>query len=191
MEINKWMGLTFLSIFLTGCIPAVFVAGGAAGAALSSDNRNLQTISDDTDTTHQANNLIQNDEALSKEAHITVTLFNGNALITGQAPNTDLQQRPEQLIKSLKKIHKIFNQVKIAEPIGAFTRSNDALITTNVKTRMLTTTDLKSSQFKIITEDGTVYIMGLATKEQARMAVNVASQSTGVKQVVKLIEYVS
>ena len=181
--------ITCLGVVISGCVPAVFMAGGATGAAISGDNRKMQTISDDTDTSFRANTLIQADKALSANAHITVTLFNGIALLTGQAPTERLQQRAEQLIKPLKKIRKIYNQIIIAEPLGAFTRSDDALITANVKTRMLTTTDLKSSHFKIITENGTVYIMGLTTRKQAQMAVDVARQSTGVKQVVKLLEY--
>jgi len=189
MMMKKLLLITCISAAVSGCVPAVFVAGGAAGAVISSDNRNMQTISDDTNIAYQANNLIQADKELSTKAHITVTVFNGMALITGQAPNTALQQRPEQLIQPLKKIRKVYNQVVLAEPLGAFARSDDALITTNVKTRMLTTTDLKSSQFKVVTENRTVYIMGLTTRKQAEMAVGVARQSNGVKQVVKLIEY--
>lgn len=189
MMMKKLLLMACMSTLVSGCFPAVFVAGGAAGAVISGDNRNMQTISDDTDIAYQANNLIQADKDLSTKAHVTVTIFNGIALITGQAPNAVLQQRPEQLIQPLKKIRKIYNQVMIDQPLGAFARSDDALITTNVKTRMLTTTDLKSSQFKIVTENGTVYIMGLTTRKQAEIAVAVARQSTGVKQVVRLLEY--
>lgn len=188
--VKKLLVIVCIGAAVSGCIPAVFVAGGAAGAALSHDNRNMQTISDDADTAFQANSAIQADRDLANKAHVTVTVFNGIALITGQAPTAALQQRAETLIQPLKKIRKIYNQVAIAEPLGAFARSDDALITTNVKTRMLTTTDLKSNQFKIVTEDKVVYIMGLTTRKQAQMAVDVARQSSGVKQVVKLIEYI-
>lgn len=187
--LKKLIFIAGMGVVVSGCIPAVFVAGGAAGAAITNDNRKMQTISDDTDTAYQANNLIQADKELASKTHINVTMFNGTVLMTGQAPTAALKQKAETTIQPLKKIRKIYNQIAIAEPIGAFARSDDALITTNVKTRMLTTTDLKSNQFKIVTENSVVYIMGLTTRKQADMAVEVARHSSGVKQVVKLIEY--
>ncbi len=190
MMMKKLIFILGMSAAISGCVPAVFVAGGAAGAAITGDNRKMQAISDDTDIAYRANNLIQADKELANKTHISVFLFNSVALMTGQAPTIQLKQRAEQAIKSLQGINQIYNQVAIAQPIGTFTRSNDALITANVKTRMLTTTDLKSNQFKIATENGTVYIMGLTTRKQADMAVNTARQSTGVKQVIKLIEYI-
>lgn len=188
-NIKKLILLGCVSAMVTGCVPAVFVAGGAAGAAIGGDNRSVQRISDDTDMAYRANNLIQANQTLAEQTHINVTVFDGIALMTGQAPNEKLKQEAEALVKSVKNIKKVYNQVRIGENTGAFARSQDGLITTNVKTRMLTTTDLKSNQFKIVTEDGVVYIMGLTTRQQADIAADVASHSSGVKQVVKLIVY--
>ena len=53
---------------------------------------------------------------------------------------------------------------------------------------MLTTSGLHSTEIKVITEDGVVYLMGILTPEQIELAVSVARQVDGVREVVKVFE---
>jgi osmotically-inducible protein OsmY len=55
---------------------------------------------------------------------------------------------------------------------------------------MVTTSNFKSSQVTIITEAGTVYLMGLVTKQAGHQAAEIARNVSGVKRVVKLFEYI-
>jgi osmotically-inducible protein OsmY len=68
-------------------------------------------------------------------------------------------------------------------------RSKDTWITTKVKANMLAEKNLNSGQIKVVTEDGAVYLMGIVTKHQSRVASDVARRVTGVKRVVTLFEY--
>jgi osmotically-inducible protein OsmY len=69
-----------------------------------------------------------------------------------------------------------------------YRRAQDVAITSAVKTKMFASRTLKSNNFKIVTEDGVVFILGAATPKQANLAVSIARESAGVKKVVKLIE---
>ena len=68
-------------------------------------------------------------------------------------------------------------------------RSKDAWITAKVRSAMLADFSLNSTQIKVTTEDGTVYLMGIVTERQASTVTDIAKQIRGVKRVVKLFEY--
>ena len=55
---------------------------------------------------------------------------------------------------------------------------------------MLSTKELKSTLVKVVTENDTVYLMGIVTENEAKMAVDVARNVEGVKRVVKIFEYI-
>lgn len=188
---KKILLLAILLIMLPGCLAGAFVAGGAAAGGLASDARTFEAITDDEDITHQANRQIAADQTLMQQVHIMAVSYNHVVLLVGQAPNAALREKAAQLVQKVPKIKRIFNEVTISEPTSALRRSKDAAITANVKTRMLTTTNLKSNHFKVVTEDGTVFLMGLSTRKQADIAGLVARSSEGVKKVVKLVEYIT
>jgi len=56
---------------------------------------------------------------------------------------------------------------------------------------MLTTKGLESGSIRVVTENTVVYLMGIATHEQANLAVNVARKINGVSKVVKVFRYIT
>jgi osmotically-inducible protein OsmY len=55
---------------------------------------------------------------------------------------------------------------------------------------MLTKKGLESGSIRIVTENRVVYLMGIATQEQASLAVDVARRINGVAKVVKIFQYI-
>ena len=181
--------LSFL--FLPGCIPAVFVAGAAAGGAIIYDHRSTQDMVDDRNVTFQTQNRLDNDKELREKAHISIATFNHIALLLGQAPNAELRNRAESIAKANSKIKMLYNEVTIEKPISDVARANDSWITTKVKTVLLAAPGLNSTNLKIITENGVVYLMGLTTRSQAQIATDQTRTVAGVQKVVKLFEYLN
>jgi osmotically-inducible protein OsmY len=70
-------------------------------------------------------------------------------------------------------------------------RSSDTLITGQVKASLVDTKDLFASAFKVVTERGTVYLMGRVTQKEASRATDVARSIDGVKKVVRVLEIIS
>jgi osmotically-inducible protein OsmY len=176
------------ALSLQGCIAGAFVAGGAAGGSMAYDKRTFTTMAEDQTITYKAERQLADNAQISTKAHIVVATFNHVVLLAGEAPTLAQKTAAENLVRSIPKVKKIYSQIIIGEPTSITTRSRDAVITANVKTRMLTTTNLKSSQFKILTENGTVYIMGISDSEESDIAATVARNSSGVKRVVKVVE---
>jgi len=174
---------------LQGCI---FIAGAAAGAAAVTivyDHRKLEKIMLDERTTKIATDKIRANEELSKNSHIEVNSFNQIVLLTGQAMTADLRAEAEAAVRTVPDVKKIYNQILIKGPASSFTQASDTWITAKIKTQMLATKGLKSSTIKVITENGTVYLMGLVNRPQAEMAVSIARQVSGVQRVIKIFQY--
>ena len=69
-------------------------------------------------------------------------------------------------------------------------RSNDSYLTSVVKSRFVTAQKFNPIHVKVITEAGTVYLMGMVTKREADDATQIARTTSGVKRVVRVFEYI-
>lgn len=181
----------FLASLLQGCIAAAAVVGVAAGGAIAADNRSFQNMSEDHKIVYNIEQKIHADDNLMKNSHIVVASYNRVVLLAGQVASDDLRSQAEQMTKDVPNIRRVFNEITVEPSTSMSRRSKDAAITANVKARLMATTNVSSRQVKVITENGTVYLMGTMTREQAGSAAKVAGTSTGVQKVVKLIEYVN
>lgn len=173
---------------LPSCV-AAFVAGAASGGLAVYDRRTIQTMWQDNDISYKIERKINIDDELYHRAHINVTCFDHVVLLTGQAPTPDLKARAQSIARSVPGSRKIYNEIELSGPTSSIARSNDSWVTTKVKTKMLAAKGLKSTQIKIVTENGTVYLMGTLSHQQADIAVNVARRVGGVQHVVTIFQY--
>jgi osmotically-inducible protein OsmY len=70
-------------------------------------------------------------------------------------------------------------------------RSSDALVTGQVRAALVDARDLVSSAFKVVTERGTVYLMGRVTEREAERATQIVRGVRGVQKVVRVFEIIS
>jgi osmotically-inducible protein OsmY len=174
---------------LTACIPAAFVAGASGGGAIIYDRRDMKTIYSDANIAQQVKFKIDENPTMKNNTDINVTSFNRVVLLTGSSTTPALRSRAVALAKTVPGIRRIYNQVKAHGLASLMTGASDGWITTKIKTGMVAERDLRSSQIKVITEKGVVYLMGIVNHHQADMAANVASHVDGVQKVVKIFEY--
>ncbi len=176
-----------LSAVLSACVPAAFVTGGAAGASITGDQRSFSTMTKDQSITQQIGTQINGNKALATQAHIVATAYQGNVLLMGQAPNESLREKAEAIAQNIKGVVKVYNEISIAEPTSGVVRSKDSWITTKAKSILLTTGGLRSNQLKVITENGTLFLIGSLPKDQIPLATNAARNIDGVQKVVTLV----
>ena len=60
-----------------------------------------------------------------------------------------------------------------------------------MKAALVDAQDLHANVIKVITESGTVYLMGLVSRREADRAAQVASRVAGVQRVVTVFEYIT
>lgn len=179
------------TLLLPACLPAAFVAGATAGGVVISDRRSLKTIVQDRKISCQALIQLNSEPALKAQSHIAVATFNGVVLLVGETNSPEHKQRAYELVKAVPHIRRINNEIVIGEALSTKESSADVWMTTKVKAAMMAEKGLNSTQIKVLTEDNTVYLMGLVTHHQAELAVEVARTVTGVRKVVTLFEYVN
>lgn len=173
---------------LQGCA-AVVVGGAATGVAVAHDRRTAGTIVDDESIEVKAMGALNADKDIRDQTHLNVTSYNNVVLMTGETSTRQQGLRAYQIVSGLDKVKKVHNETVVAAPSSFGSRSNDALLTSKVKTRMIATKGFDSTLVKIVSERGIVYLLGLVTRDEGNLAGEIARQTEGVQKVVKLFEY--
>ncbi|MBP6103969.1 MAG: BON domain-containing protein [Gammaproteobacteria bacterium] len=172
-------------------VQGCFVA--AAGAATTStavavDRRTAGTIVDDQAIELKAMYAIRQQRELWEKSHIHVLSYNNVLLLLGQTPTESFKQAAEQALQDIPKVRRIHNELSVTEPLPLGERSKDAWITTQIKTKLIGTKNLRAHHVKVVTEDRVVYLMGLTTPEEEMTATDIAQTVPGVEKVVQIFE---
>lgn len=185
---KRVLSLVIVALLLQGCIFVVGAAIGAAAATGVYDHRQMSYTLRDMKTANQIVKRIRANPDMRDNCHIEVTVFNGVVLLSGQTPTDEWRQQAGEIAKSADNVDKVYNQLTVEGPTSSLTRTSDSWITTKIRSLMLANQDLKSSSIKVITENGTVYLMGMVSASQADIAVDIARQVSGVQRVVKIFQ---
>lgn len=180
--------LTIVVGVLSGCV-GVMLGGAAGGASVINDPRTAGSQVEDESIELKAGNALHGQKDLAQQVHINVTSYNQVVLLSGEAPTEDMRTRVFELVKGIEKVRITHNEVTIAAPSPLTARTNDSWLTTSVKARIVGAKELNAIRIKVVTEAGTVYLLGLVTQQEADLAAQIASQTAGVQRVVKLFEY--
>jgi osmotically-inducible protein OsmY len=176
-----------LSTQLTACVPLV-VGGAAVGGSMAADRRTSGTYIEDQAIELKASKAIA--DSLKEKVHANITSFNRQVLITGEVSDDANKKKAESLVKPIENVASIKNYLEIAKNSSIGTRTNDAYITSKVKANFLKENKFAANYVKVVTETGTVYLLGLVTHKEADDAVEIARSINGVKAVVKVFEYI-
>lgn len=190
MRASYLLPLLLAASALSGCAAPVLMGAAAAGAvAVNQDERSAGTIAADETIELKAADIAERDAQLEQSAHLNFTCVNGVVLITGEAPASEPLEKVKAEIAKLDKVREVRNEVVIGPVSSMGSRSQDSWITTKVKSRMVAEKNLRTNRFKVITEQQTVYLMGVVTKHEGFVAATIARDIEGVKRVVKMFEY--
>jgi osmotically-inducible protein OsmY len=171
---------------LQGCFPLA-VTGVGAAALLASDRRTAGTYIEDEGIEIKA--LAALKPVNDRGSHANATSFNRRVLLTGEVATDELRKSAEEAVRALSNVSDVVNELQVAGPSSLASRGNDALVTSNVKLRMLNNKQFSVNHIKVVTEAGTVYLMGLVKPEEGDAAVEIARTTSGVGRVVKVFEY--
>lgn len=170
---------------LSGC--ALLVGGAAVGTVLmASDRRTSGAQIDDEAIELRAAARLR--EAFGDNTHINVTSYNRQVLMTGEVPSDGARQQAEQIVARVDNVRNIVNELVTMRPTSLAQRSNDVLITGKVRASFVDASDLQANAVKVVTERGTVYLMGRVTPREAERATQIARQIGGVHRVVRIFE---
>ncbi|MDH4456560.1 MAG: BON domain-containing protein [Candidatus Methylopumilus sp.] len=172
---------------LTACVP-VIVGGAVVGGSMAADRRTSGTYIEDQAIELKASKAIA--DSLKEKVHANITSFNRQVLITGEVWDEASKKKAESLVKPIENVISIQNYLVVGPSSSLSTRSSDAYLTSKIKTNFLTENKFSANYVKVVSENGTVYLMGLVTHKEANDAAEITRNLGGVKAVVKVFEYI-
>lgn len=173
---------------LQGCV-AVVVGGAVMGTLAATDRRTFGAQTEDKAIVLKGEIAIK--RVLGDAAHVNVNSFNRVALLTGEVADQEARAAAEKEVRAVQGVLNVQNEILISGISNFSSRSSDTLITTKVKASIIDTKDLYGSAFKVVTEAGTVFLMGRVTHREGDLAARVAAGVNGVRKVVKVYEYIT
>jgi len=172
---------------LQGCIAPVAVGVGS-GALMAADRRTNGAYIEDEAIENKALNEIAH--RYKDQVHVNVTSFNRRVLVSGEVPDAAIKAAVGKIVADTEAVAAVNNELVVSGLSSFASRSNDTLITSNVKTQFLASNKFKANHVKVVTENGTVFLLGLVCKPEADAATDIASAASGVERVVRLFEYI-
>ena len=173
---------------LQGCV-AVVVGGAVVGTLTATDRRTLGAQTEDKAIAFKGEIAVK--RVLGEGAHVNVNSFNRRALLTGEVADEKAKEAAEKEVRAIDGVLTVLNEIQISGLSNFSARSSDTVITTKVKASFVDTKDLYASASKVVTEAGTVYLMGRVTQREGNLAASVAAGVNGVRKVVKVFEYIT
>ena len=184
----KALGALLLVSTLGACAP-LMIAGVAGTAMVASDRRTSGAQLEDESIELRAQARIRDN--LGERVHVNVTSFNRQVLLTGEVTAEKDRQAVVQLVERIENVKAVVNELAVMPMSNLSERSNDLLIVAKVKASFVDSRDLFANAFKVVTERGTVYLMGRVTQREAKSATQLTRNVSGVNKVVRLFEIIS
>ncbi|MES2839571.1 MAG: BON domain-containing protein [Pseudomonadota bacterium] len=178
-----------LTVGLSACAPLI-VGGAVGGALVAVDRRTSGAQLDDQGIELRANNRLK-DELGDARARVAVTSYNRRVLLTGEAASEAVKTQITQLVSGVANVREVINELGVTSSPTFKERATDTLVTGRLKASLVDAKDLAASAFKVITERGTVYLMGRVTQREADRATDLARNTPGVSRVVRSFEIIT
>ena len=179
-----------LPIALGGC-PAAIVGGlaaaGGAGYAANQERGVGGSVDDFSIKTNiqsawmQANPLMQ--------TNLNITVYEGRTLLTGTAPNPEFKAQAKEIASRVAGVRAVYDEVEVGPPEGAWQGTQDAWITSRLRTELMFNANIRSVNYTIETVNKSVYLIGSARSQtELDEATTMARNTPDVKRVVSYVD---
>ncbi|MDO9314197.1 MAG: BON domain-containing protein [Burkholderiaceae bacterium] len=178
-----------MSTTLTGCFPLVLGGAMVGGTAVYTDRRTSGTQLEDEAIELKA--LSRNSEAIGSRGRVSVTSYSRLVLITGEVTSDADRALIEKTVSRVENVRSIVNELAIVKELPSSSIGTDAIVTGKVKASLIDSKDVLAQAVKVVTERGTVYLMGRVTEREAMRAAEITRGVSGVQKVVRVFEIIS
>ena len=171
---------------LPACAPLVVGGMAATGVMVAVDRRTSGTQLEDQGIELKAGKRVR--DAIGDRGHVNVTAYNRQVLLTGEVPTEQDKAMAVQIASKVENVRAVVNELAVMPSTTLTQRSNDALVSGRVKAAIVDTKELSIHAFDVVTERGTVYLLGRVTDRESKLVTQVVRQVQGVQRVVRVLE---
>ncbi|MBO7173460.1 MAG: BON domain-containing protein [Burkholderiaceae bacterium] len=183
------MGAALGTSMLSGCAPLLI--GGAVGttALVTTDRRT--TSAQMADEVLETRVKYDVSKAIASDMHLTVTSYNRRVLLTGEVATQADKQKATRIAQRSLEVVRVVNELKVMPVSDVPQRLSDSLLASKVRAQLIGTNGVSLNQMKVIVERSVVYLMGVVTPSESKLAADIVARVAGVKSVVKVFEEMS
>ena len=186
MKFNK-LTLVLVFILISGCVGYSSTGVLGTGVSVAMDPRTIGTQIDDSlmQKNLRAKLILMDSGYLLK---VKTKVLDGRIFITGKVDTVEEKLKITKLGWEIKGARSVKNDLKIKEEFNFKQTAKDVLITSQLRTAMITNKKIKSANYDIDTYKKIVYVYGISQNEEERAEViNEAKQVLDVQDVVTSI----
>lgn len=177
------------SMLLGACTAPLIVGGAALGGALVAiDRRTSGAQVEDQAIELKVTTAVRES---GTTGHVNATSYNRTVLLTGEVPNEADRAAIEQRVARIENVRSVVNELAVMGNSSLTARSSDVILSARVKAALVDASDVQANVVKVVTERGTVHLMGIVSEREATRAAEVARSVSGVQKVVRVLEIIS
>ncbi|QGR02722.1 BON domain-containing protein [Ehrlichia ruminantium] len=178
--------IVLLVINQTGCSGIMAGLAVTTGAIITLQDKSIGDTIDDTAILIRINKELFN---VGLFPIVTVKVSEGRVLLIGTVKSLEDQIKAERVAWHQKDVKEVVNEIVVDKAsINLKEAAIDAMISAQVKARILSQSKVRSMNYSVNTVNGTVYLMGIA-QNQAELD-KVVAIARKVKKVKQVISYV-
>ena len=181
LKLSFLIGVTLLC---SSCVSSFF-----SGAQLVYDRHSIQKGIDNHQIQVKANHQLFDRYPHLKRANISVVTYNKDLIVLGQVPTQADKNLVSRTLQSVQGHRRFFNELVVGNNASLAQSIKDSWLTAKLRTKMVAENGIDPSQFKIISENSVIYILGDVKKPQANIVVQLAQNISGVSKVVRILRY--
>ncbi|ALF59504.1 BON domain-containing protein [Psychrobacter urativorans] len=130
-------------------------------------------------------------ENLQQNSRISINSFYSEVLLTGEVPTEEMKVQIEKVISSMPDVRRVYNELNVSVTKGYSSTVHDGYISSKLLAKVTASNAIKTSQIKVVTNDGVVYVMGRMTPAQQSLVIELANNTVGITELVLLTTLVS
>ncbi len=180
-KIRSTVAIALISL-LAACTQPTGLVNVASSPA---EDRSFETLSADTAITFDINEILLGEKYRDLFAEISTDAYERVVLLTGTVKFAQNKQRATDLVRGVKGVKRIVNELQVTNDYGIGAAANDLWIETELKVLLLGTKDIRSINYRWRSVNGTVYVIGAARSQQEMNTVlDVIRKTDRVKKVI-------
>jgi osmotically-inducible protein OsmY len=166
-----------LSVQLAGCV----------GIQFNPQERNFRAAVDDLNIQTEFNaRLIGESGALF--ASVNSTVIEGRLHITGTVPAQADRQKVTRIAWTIPAVKEVVNDIEVTTETGLVEAARDRWITARLRALIIGDTEIRDSNYAIDTENGIIYLNGIAqNREELERVLDYAKSVSEARQVVSYV----
>ena len=180
-----------LPLTLGGCAGVLVVGGlgaAAGGGYTAAQERGVNGTIDDISLKNDVDRALLQTNPAVQEA-VSATVYDGRVLLTGRLTTPEMRATAERAARATPGVRALYDEIEVAPSDGIWDDAKDAWIVARVRSELIVDPDIRSGNYSIQTENGSVYLIGSARSQyELDKATRIARYVPGVKRVISYVE---